>query len=278
MSYLQFTISLKPYAPYDEIIIAQLAEWGFESFTQEEPLLNAYIPEAEFTETMAQQLDSLMEDFEAIQTIDQKKLPKENWNQQWESNFEPIPISDFCYIRAPFHEAKNAFKFELIIEPKMSFGTGHHQTTQLMVELLSAEQLKGKNILDMGAGTGILGILADRMGAKVVDAIDIEEWAYENMIENAERNQCKAFNAYHGGIEVLQGLDHNYDLVIANINKNILFEQLDKYRSKLKAGGALFLSGFFETDQAEFEDYAKQNGLKIAKALVKDDWTALKLV
>jgi ribosomal protein L11 methyltransferase len=130
----------------------------------------------------------------------------------------------------------------------------------------------------MGAGTGILGILADRMGAKLVDAIDIEEWAYENMLENAERNQCQVFNAYHGGLEVLQRLDHTYDLIIANINKNILFDQLDEYRAKLKAGGVIFLSGFFETDQVDFESYANEHGMRIDRAVVKEDWTALKLV
>lgn len=278
MAYLQLSLNLEPYAPFDEIIIAQLAEMGFESFTQEEPILNAFIAEVEYTKAIEEQLNRLEEDFEVIQSIEKKILPKENWNQQWESNFEPISISDFCLIRAPFHQAQKGFEYELIIEPKMSFGTGHHQTTQLMVELLSAEQVVDKQVLDMGAGTGILGILADRMGAKLVDAIDIEEWAYENMLENAERNQCKAFSAYHGGLEVLQGLNHSYDLIIANINKNILFDQLDEYRAKLKAGGVIFLSGFFETDQVEFETYAKEHGMRIDRTLVKEDWTALKIV
>lgn len=274
MEYREFQFRVEPFEPFNDILVAMLSELGFESFTEEKPILKAYITEAAFNTEIENQIAAIQFPEVSI-TFEQQLIPKENWNKKWEESFQPIQIDDFCYIRAPFHDANPSVKFDLIIEPKMSFGTGHHATTQMMVQMMQGMALENLNVLDMGAGTGILGILALKLKASLVDAIDIEEWAFENMQENAARNQSSEVNCYLGGVEKLQALNNQYDLIIANINKNILFNQLPTYVSKLKSGGKILLSGFFYVDVEEFESWCEENQFQITKALNHENWACL---
>ncbi|MEQ8908915.1 MAG: 50S ribosomal protein L11 methyltransferase [Vicingaceae bacterium] len=276
MAYLEYRFQLEPFQPYNEILVAQLAEIGFDSFIEKESTVFAYAKESEFKVELLEELDffqlpGLKVDY------DYKVLPKENWNKKWEESFEPIQVDNFCLIRAPFHAVKEECKYEIIIEPKMSFGTGHHATTQLMIRQMKGIELENKTVLDMGSGTGILAILAQKMGAKKVTAIDIEEWAFENMQENVERNHSSEVTPYLGGLEVLEENNEKYDLILANINKNILFEQLPTYRSKLRPGGNILLSGFFDVDTDEFEDWAQEHHMTVVDQNYTASWACLRL-
>lgn len=277
MTYIACKITLTPFKPFNEILIAYLGELGFESFT-EDALSNeliAYIPSIQFDlEEVKKVLSSFQE--EVSIDIEVNSIEKKNWNKKWEDSFEPIRINQFCLIRAPFHAADATIKYELIIEPKMSFGTGHHQTTQLMIELMQSAKFNDKNVLDMGSGTGILAILAKKMGAKHVDAIDIEEWAYENMQENANRNAAE-INCYLGDSNLLTSKENGYGVVFANINKNILLHDMSYFDHVLKNGGELYLSGFFKTDVDEILASPFLKKYRTLEVIDKDEWAALKL-
>jgi ribosomal protein L11 methyltransferase len=256
--------------------MAQLGELGFESFVEEgksEELL-AYIPQADFKEEAVNELCSALS--EMSYEMDFRLIKKENWNKKWEENFDSVKVDDFCYIRAPFHPEGTNVDYEILIEPKMSFGTGHHQTTQLMIRLMKEIDFKGLKVLDMGSGTGILAILAKMMGAIKVDAIDIEEWAYENMQENVERNKV-AVNTYLGDAALLERLAEKYDVVIANINKNILMADMPEYMKVLKEKGRILLSGFFYTDDDELLGNHELSTMKLYSKLQEEDWCALAL-
>lgn len=272
MSYYELRFNLNPFFPTNEILIAKLNEIGFESFVEEKPILLAYISKDEFKEEpLKELLLPLKNEFE----IDyfKSEIKKENWNKKWEDSFEPIEINNFCRIRAPFHSPSNKFSFELIIEPKMSFGTGHHETTQLMIEMIQNIFLEEKKVLDMGSGTGVLAILAEKMGAIAIDAIDIEEWAYINIRENIERNNCTKINAQHGGKELLDS-NENYDLILANINKNILKDQFNAYSDLQKKGQKMLISGFYDTDLNELSLFLSKFGYIFDTSMSKNNWTA----
>ena len=198
-----------------------------------------------------------------------------NWNTEWEKNFEPIMVNDTVSVRAPFHE-KTDLPYEIVIEPKMSFGTGHHETTHLMIQQLLSADLKDKTVLDMGSGTGILAIMAELRGAKSVDAIDIDDWCYENAMENAERNNCKKIRVFKGDAALLA--DKNYDVIIANINRNVLINDLPVYYKCLNKGGILLLSGFYREDIPFIKKAATGLGLKESDLLEKNNWISLKFV
>ena len=278
MDYFEVRLSLQPYRPFCEILIAQLAEIGYESFLEEEhsSCLKAYIPEKEYRE----------EKIESLLRQHQKKLkcsfsycsiPKENWNQKWEASFSPVELADFCIVRAPFHQPKSGFQHELIIEPKMSFGTAHHQTTQMMLELMQGLNLRQQSVLDMGSGTGILAILAAKLGAETIDAIDIEDWAFENMQENFQRNQCSFIKAQLGNVSLIQHKTKAYDVIFANINKNTLLADLKHYHKALKTDGHLLLSGFYFEDVADLMATSTLKSYRKQKQLQKDKWAALHL-
>lgn len=276
MSYTECKFKVSPYIPYNEILIAQLAEFPFESFTEneDEGILSAFIVKTDYTEDIKKYCEDLQ--FEGVEIdFESIEIPKENWNKQWEESFDPVNINDFCIIRAPFHEKQSGFKYEIIIEPKMSFGTGHHATTQMMVEAMSTISFVDKTVLDMGSGTGVLAILADMLGALNVDAIDIEEWAFENIQENIERNKATNVNSYLGDAALLKSLKQKYDVVLANINKNILLADMDIYDSKLKNGGDLFLSGFFVYDADDLNSCLDEMGYKLNLKTSIDDWCCL---
>jgi ribosomal protein L11 methyltransferase len=204
-----------------------------------------------------------------------EEIDQVNWNEEWEKNFEAIDVDGKCHVRAPFH-SKTEAEFDIVIEPKMSFGTGHHETTHMMIQHLLETDVSGKKTLDMGCGTAILAILAEMKGAQPIDAIDIDNWCYLNSIENADRNNCKHISVYEGDAALLKG--KTYDIIIANINRNILLNDMKQYVDCLNANGTLFLSGFYTEDIPVIDTSCTENGLTYVKKFERNNWVALKYV
>jgi len=200
-------------------------------------------------------------------------IEDENWNAKWESNFDPIWVTDQMIIRAPFHAQPSGVKYDILIEPKMSFGTGHHATTFLVAKAMLEMNWQGKCVLDMGAGTGVLGILAQKMGASEVDAIDIDEWAFENMKENNERNGT-SMSMHMGGAELLESAP-KYDVILANINRNILTRDMTYYAQTLKSGALIMFSGFYVQDEQDIKDAAADCGLEFSHSSAKEQWAMM---
>lgn len=244
MNYIEVKFQINPVIPYRDVLTVYLADIDFESFVEEEDGLTAYIQKDAWDENrMALIIENWnVENCEV--NYHWKEIAQQNWNAQWESQFEPIEVSDDCRVCAPFHDKTNV-PFELIIEPKMSFGTGHHATTHLMLSEMLTMDFTDKKVLDMGSGTGVLAILAEKKGASALDAIDIDEWAFENCNENALRNNCPKIQSIQGGAEMI---NQQYDIILANINRNILTRDGSIYWEHLVAGGHLLLSGFYEQD------------------------------
>lgn len=270
MLYLEANIEVN--AEFSEILVAELAEIGFDTFLENDNGLLAYITEDEFDDIAFKQV---METYAPKTTLfySLKKIEKENWNEEWEKSFNPIQVLDKILVRASFHESKPNFEHEIIITPKMSFGTGHHETTSQIMELQLEIDHKNKSVLDVGTGTGILAILAEKLGANEIKAFDIDEWSVENTIENLGLNSCQ-------NIEVALGTIANepaktYDIVIANINRNILLDEISIYATFMKPGAILMLSGFYEKDIAEIEACCETNQLKKVKQISKKEWAAV---
>lgn len=257
-----------------EILVAELGQVGFESFTEQEDGLVAYIQKPEWNETLLKEVQ-ILNSKEVRFTYKTEEIEQVNWNEEWEKNFEPIVVENEVSIRAPFHESPN-LKYDIVIEPKMSFGTGHHETTYLMIRHLMDSDLTGKKVLDMGCGTGILAIFAEMKGAAAVDAIDIDPWCYENSLENVERNQCQKINVFEGEASMLK--PGAYDVVIANINRNILLTDMEVYARSLKPNGLIYLSGFYTEDIPQIREAAQKNGLNFVSELERNNWVALKFV
>lgn len=273
MTYTEVRFQVTPAEPGLQILIAQLDEIGFESFVEEQDELKAYIKTDLFSEN----------DIKAIQIYNNPEfdvrysihdIEDVNWNQAWEDNFQPVEISSDCIIRAPFHKSFDV-KYELIIEPKMSFGTGHHGTTHLMLRALFDENLKGTTVLDMGCGTGVLSILAEKLGAKQILAIDIDEWCFINTLENQERNNCQNITVKQGSYEQIED---QFDVVLANINRNILVEQLPTYAKHLNVNTVVLLSGFYEADLKIINSVCQDLGLKYVKHQLKNEWVCAKYI
>lgn len=273
MNYLEFTFEIEPLQPASEILIAELGQAGFESFVENETGVTAYIPVEEFEEDSLAGVQILQSDEFTINYTFQE-IEQVNWNEEWEKNFQPILVEDSCCVRAPFHPATDV-KYDIVIEPKMSFGTGHHATTHMMIQFLLNNDFEGKRVLDMGCGTGVLAIVAEKRGAKEVDAIDIDNWCYQNSIENVERNNCSRITVYEGGAELLG--EKKYDVIIANINRNILLEDIKVYSRNLEAGGELYLSGFYAVDIPAIVEECEKNGLDRVGSLEREEWVALQL-
>lgn len=277
MKYLKVVFKFKGIEEYQQdLLVAALADVGFDTFEDTEEGLAAFIVEADFKqEQLAEVVTSFSDDFECNYTIHQ--IAQENWNEEWEKNFTPLIINNDCYIRATFHEHQPQYKYEIVIDPKMAFGTGHHQTTTMMMQYVLEIDFADKLVLDMGAGTGILGILAAKRGAKQIVAIDNDDVCYLSAIENAALNKIDNLTSLCGGKEVIPS--QAFDVILANINRNILLDQIESYATVLKNKGVILFSGFYEIPDLEMikEQCIKYN-LTYVDHKKMGDWVAAKFI
>ncbi len=269
MNYIEFNFTITPVDPGNEILAAHLAEIGFESFVETETGLLAYIQTTKYSKAEVEKL-AILKNKEFKITFSHTSIPDKNWNEEWEKSYDAVNIAGKCCVRAPFHPVNEKCKYDIIIEPKMSFGTAHHETTALMIAQILLLNLKEKSVLDMGCGTGVLAILAAKMEASPVTAIDIDEWAYNNSVENIEKNNVSFINILYGGVEMAKG---TFDFIFANINRNILMNDIPQYSKHLNKAGMLLMSGFYEDDLIIIQDKAESNGLKLLGHTVKNNWT-----
>jgi ribosomal protein L11 methyltransferase len=267
--YLELAVSLSPIEPWRELMIAQLGTLGFEGFFHTPRGFNAYLPEADFDKNSLMSLPVF--DATGLEVSWRSKIiPPQNWNATWEKNFSPIRVGGRCVVRAHFHPQENA-EYELVITPKMSFGTGHHSTTQMMISFLLDFDLRGKTVLDMGTGTGVLAILAEKRGGKKVLALDNDPWCVENTQENTALNNCKNILARLGE-KVPRA--KKFDLVLANINRNVLLEQIRDYAEVLIDGGSLLMSGFYVDDLALIQRECERVGFDFICNFEQNQWVA----
>jgi ribosomal protein L11 methyltransferase len=274
INYRGYIFTVSPKEPATEILIAELGEVGFESFVENEEGVSAYIQEDDWNEAILEDIQILKsEEFQI--SYEEEVIEQVNWNSEWEKNFNPIQVDDLVSIRAPFHDNPN-LKYDIVIEPKMSFGTGHHETTHMMIQQLIEMDLNNKKVLDMGCGTGILAIFAEMKGANPIDAIDIDNWCYINTIENVARNNCNFITAYEGDATLL--IDKSYDVIIANINRNILLNDMEAYMNCLNKGGAILFSGFYKEDIPIIDAEVSKYGLTLDKTFERNNWVSLRYV
>ena len=274
MNYIELVCELNPYSEESAgIIIALLSELGFESFSDENPVVKAWIKENLFNKDIQNALNDIS--LPDIQIDFKHQIIKEqNWNETWEKNyFQPILIADKCLVKSTFHTNTPKVKYEILIDPKMSFGTGHHETTSLMIEEILELDVQGKTILDMGCGTGILSILSAQKGAKEIYAIDIDKWSYENTLENLKLNSIKNVHVEQGDKRIIGSKFFN--IIYANINKNVLLEDIPEYASHIHQGGKLLLSGFYTEDFDDIHRLASKSGLELYKKREKNNWQML---
>lgn len=270
MNYIEVSFQISPLQPASEILIAELSNIGFESFVEEDDGLKAYIQKADFQESFSDQMDVFNnKDFQITYQV--SEIEDQNWNAKWESEYEPVLIDNRCYIRAPFHEPKDV-EFEIIIEPQMSFGTAHHETTHQMIQLLMNQNVEGKKVLDMGSGTAVLAILASIKGAAHIDAIDIDEWAFNNAKDNVTKNNLDNIQVLMGGADLLT--NQQYDLVLANINKNILLADMHHYEKVMSENTKILFSGFYLNDLDDIIQKAESLNLKYVSHSEKNKWVA----
>lgn len=272
MNYIEYTFNVEPLQLGSEILIAELGYAGFESFVETEVGVKAYIQKDEWNENILEDV-TILDSNEFTIEFTVEEIEQVNWNAEWEKNFDPIEVDGNCTVRAPFHPEKN-FEYEIVIEPKMSFGTGHHETTFMMLQFILENNFKDKTVLDMGCGTAVLAILAEMRGAINIDAIDYDEWCYENSLENIDRNNCKYINVHLGDASLLG--NKKYDTIIANINRNILLNDMEAYVTSLNKGGSLFLSGFYNDDLEAITVSCNNLGLDFVENKEKNKWVAAK--
>jgi len=271
--YLAYHFKVQPLEPGVDILIAELGAAGFESFVENSQGVAAYIQKQEWNEAILDDIQ-ILNSAEFKITHTSEEIAQTNWNAEWEKNFNPIIVDNLCTVRAPFHEVPKT-TYDIIIEPKMSFGTGHHETTHMMIQHILDTDFDRKTVLDMGCGTGILAILAEMKGAKHVDAIDIDNWCYQNSIENVERNNCDIIDVFEGDVSLLTA---QYDIILANINRNILLKDIMTYVKHLSKGGMLFVSGFYDNDVQMMEKVCNESMLKLVKKLERHKWVSLKFI
>lgn len=271
--YIVFKFVIAPVYPGNEILVAQLSNLGFEGFIEKSDGIEAYIMDKYYKESLLEEVQILRNTKFSIQ-FSFKKVEPINWNSKWESSYDPVIVNNKCIVKATFHQTFG-YDYEIIIHPKMSFGTGHHETTNMMIQLILDNQLLNKSILDVGCGTAILSILAEKRGAQSIHAVDIDEWSYENSLENIKLNKCKKINIFKGDIFLVK--HKKFDVIMANINRNILLEQIPQYVSCLNDDGFLFLSGFFEDDISKFKLKIASLNLTLCSKISKNGWVAIKL-
>lgn len=271
-TYIAYYFEVEPLSPGVEILIAELGYAGFESFVETPKGVTAYIQKKEHLPTMLENIFILQNTSFSIQ-YSFEEIEQVNWNAKWEENFHPILVDDRCAVRAPFHE-KSSAAYDIVIEPKMSFGTGHHETTHMMIQFILDTDFNDKTVLDMGCGTGVLAILAEMKGATTVEAIDIDQWCFLNSIENVERNSCQHIKVSKGDARILKS--KKFDIIIANINRNILIQDIPTYATCLNANGLLFLSGFYNNDIPMIQEVCADYNLSLESQISRNDWVALK--
>jgi len=261
-------------APQDftDILTAELSEIGYDTFMDTETGFNAYITEGVFSETELQEVIGRYQGMAEI-SYETNKIAKQNWNEEWEKNFEPLIIGNEVSVRASFHPRPENVQYDIVINPKMTFGTGHHETTTLMIENQLTVDHKDKRVLDMGTGTGILAIMACKLGAKEVVGVEIEDWSVENAAENAELNNCPNITVHLGDVTAVEN-DQPYDIVLANINRNVLLADMAAYTKLLKNGGPLVLSGFYTEDVPVLQEEAERCGLIFETKREKNNWVS----
>lgn len=276
MPYTEVTFLLSPPDPWRDLLTLELAEIGYDSFedgwtdpngTRGE--LKAYVRGDRFDAAAIERLHTLRDAHVSV-TWTSAEIPDRNWNAEWESSFQPVEVDGMVRIRADFHEARPGFDHEIVITPRMAFGTGHHATTRLMVQAMLALDLKGRSVCDLGCGTGVLAILAERMGAREVRAIDNDPGAVDNARDNLGRNGCHVIAVEKGDASSLSG--HTYDAILANIERNVLINAMPLLAAALKPGGALLLSGFIPADRITMEQCATAHGLVLAERLQEGEW------
>lgn len=272
MDYIQYSFSVNPPEPGSDILIAMLSDFGFDSFTQNETGFDAYILADLENETDVKELQFEDFSFSYVKT----SIPKTNWNEEWEKNFNPVYVDDLVCIRAHFHPKVDGIKHDVVITPKMSFGTGHHDTTWLMSKTMFELDFKNKSVLDMGCGTGILAILAHQLGAKQTLGIDIDDWSIENSIENSSINNTTDIVFKKGDASILP-INETFDIILANINKNVLKQDMASYYNCLNKNGFLLLSGFFTADVDELKQLAQNIGFTFIESYNKNEWAVIKL-
>jgi ribosomal protein L11 methyltransferase len=261
-------------ATFTDMLTVMLFELGYDSFAEEEGRFNAYIPAEAFDEAKLRSALSSIFGISPVQ-FGVKKLEEKNWNEEWEKSYEPVLIGGRCLVRAPFHRPMPGVDFDLVIEPKMSFGTAHHETTTLMIGWMLDEPVTGKHVVDIGCGTGVLAILAAKMGAKEVRAIDTDPWAFENAKENCLRNHVPQVHVIRGDDGAIPS--GPFDVILANINRNILLEQIPIYSRVIRAGGGfLYISGFYEEDLGPIREKALEYGFRFVASRSDNSWTAAK--
>ncbi len=270
--YIEYNFTVTPKEPATEILIAELGNVGFESFVENEVGVTAYIQKDEYYDDILNDIFILNSDEFQIE-YQKKEVAQTNWNAEWEKNFTPIQVDELVSVRAPFHDNLN-LKYDIVIEPKMSFGTGHHETTHMMIQHLLKLDLADKSVLDMGCGTGILAIFAAMKNANPIDAIDIDNWCYENSLENVDRNNCKHISVFKGDACLLG--DKTYDVIIANINRNILLNDIKIYTECLNKKGTLLLSGFYKEDIPVIDNEVIKYNLTLQNHIERNNWVALK--
>jgi ribosomal protein L11 methyltransferase len=274
MDYIHYAFQLEPAQPAADILAADLGERGFESFVERPDGLDAYIQEnLDHPEILS---DLMIYNLPNVQhAVTRIHVKQVNWNAEWEKQFDPVVVDDYCLLRAPFHEPRPDLPCEIVMQPRMAFGTGHHATTYLMIRLLMGLDLNNKRVIDMGCGTSVLAIFAKKHGASTTIAIDIDEWATQNSVEHIQVNDCATIDIRLGGAEILQGLIA--DVFIANINRNILLADMAAYAPCVAPGGTLLLSGFYEADVPILEKEASQHHFNLQEQQTKDGWVALRL-
>lgn len=271
MDFIELKVTVSP--EWADILIAELAEIGYESFAEFDEGILAYVQKLQFSE---ESWLEIVEKYGELTEISYTfaEMERKNWNEEWEKNYSPIVIDNQAIVRASFHQIQESYPYEIVINPQMSFGTGHHETTTLILESQLRLNHDGLNVLDAGSGTGILAIMACKRGAAQVDAYDIDEWAVANAIENCALNQCTQVRVQQGTIASV-ALEDVYHIVLANINRNILLDEMPLYANKLTSGGTLLLSGFYEQDIPELEKRAVPLGLVLKGQTTKHQWASL---
>ncbi len=266
--YVSYTLSSN-----DEILLALLSVLPFASFEELEEGMIAYIAQSELTEDTKNEIHRICTERDV--TYNAKLIPYQNWNAQWEASFQPVEINSFCRVRADFHERIDGYTHDIIINPKMAFGTGHHETTWMMIDAMSRMDMSDKIVFDYGAGTGVLAIVAEKMGATSIDALDIEIESYENTIENAKINKCSKIKSLHGTVSIIKNA--KYDIILANINRYVLLTTVTKLKQLFESDGILLLSGILAQDIDLVTECYKKAGFSVQNIAERGNWRCIQL-